>query len=354
MKTNLCKRILSVALSLALCAAAVFPSGITACAETSAVFTANTFYYDQLSAAQQAVYAQLDQACSELMSSKTNYSTQAFGIVRFDALSDEDVMQVFRTFYYSNPQYYFLSPQLMYQNDLIVLSAYDFYRSDSTDTQSNIRSSLNSEFDAAAAALINSLSSAANDVAKEKAIIDAICKIPASNSAEADSVYGALLGSGCSSIGYAVTMSYLCELAQIPCITIMNDNDAAWNMVQLNGKWYLVDIASYIVSDNDGWINNSSDGFAALDPDGGHNAASNPMFSGITFPECTSNSPETTTIVGDVNGDNRLSLADVLILGRSYVADNGDIYLGAADMNGDGRISLADIMQLGRTVVAAE
>ena len=51
---------------------------------------------------------------------------------------------------------------------------------------------------------------------------------------------------------------------------------------------------------------------------------------------------------GDVNGDGKLNNTDIILLGRAYMAGDGDKYLAVADMNNDGRITNADIILLGR------
>ncbi|MBD5146810.1 MAG: leucine-rich repeat protein [Ruminococcus sp.] len=57
---------------------------------------------------------------------------------------------------------------------------------------------------------------------------------------------------------------------------------------------------------------------------------------------------DSTGTVGDINGDGKLNNTDIILLGRAYMAGDGDKYLSVADMNGDGRITNADIILLGR------
>lgn len=54
------------------------------------------------------------------------------------------------------------------------------------------------------------------------------------------------------------------------------------------------------------------------------------------------------TAVGDVDGSGAIDLADVILLGRSFMSDNPNEYASIADMDGDGKITLADVILLGR------
>lgn len=49
---------------------------------------------------------------------------------------------------------------------------------------------------------------------------------------------------------YANAFVYLCQRADIPCITV-KDSVHAWNEVYIDGKWYIADISYYDVSRND-------------------------------------------------------------------------------------------------------
>lgn len=51
---------------------------------------------------------------------------------------------------------------------------------------------------------------------------------------------------------------------------------------------------------------------------------------------------------GDLNDDGVLNNADIILLGRSYMAGDSAKYVALADMNNDGKITNADIILLGR------
>ncbi len=62
-----------------------------------------------------------------------------------------------------------------------------------------------------------------------------------SNTAYAQTIVGALLKKTCICAGYAKTFVYLCRQAGIQALGVAGDNHA-WNMVNLYGKWYEIDV----------------------------------------------------------------------------------------------------------------
>lgn len=59
--------------------------------------------------------------------------------------------------------------------------------------------------------------------------------------------YGGLVNHAAVCLGYAATFQLLCDLAGVECITVVgaaffSQEDHGWNMVQLDGKWYCVDV----------------------------------------------------------------------------------------------------------------
>ena len=59
-------------------------------------------------------------------------------------------------------------------------------------------------------------------------------------------------------------------------------------------------------------------------------------------------------LLGDVNGDGKINNTDIILLGRAYMAGNGNDYLDVADMNGDGKITNTDIILLGRLYMSMQ
>jgi transglutaminase/protease-like cytokinesis protein 3 len=58
--------------------------------------------------------------------------------------------------------------------------------------------------------------------------------------------YGALVDGKCICSGYTTTFNMFMDMLEIPCTSILaaaDDNEAhAWNMVQINGHWYYMDV----------------------------------------------------------------------------------------------------------------
>lgn len=59
--------------------------------------------------------------------------------------------------------------------------------------------------------------------------------------------YGGLVDRKAVCLGYATAFQLLCDLAGVECITVVgaaffSEEDHAWNMVRLDGKWYCVDV----------------------------------------------------------------------------------------------------------------
>lgn len=126
--------------------------------------------------------------------------------------------------------------------------------------------------------------------------------------------------------------------------------------MQIYGDWYEIDTTwmdrgTYGI--NYTYYLKSTDSFHTSDTSGAH-IASEDYYTGFALPVCTKNDPADAVVMGDANGDGRLSLPDVILLGRSYVEETSDEYTEIADMNGDGVITLVDVILLGRSIVAAE
>ncbi len=65
-----------------------------------------------------------------------------------------------------------------------------------------------------------------------------------SETANSDNVYGCLVEGKAVCEGYSRAMQYLCTLVGVKCIIVTGvaDEDHMWNMVEIDGKWYHIDL----------------------------------------------------------------------------------------------------------------
>ena len=161
---------------------------------------------------------------------------------------------------------------------------------------------------------------------------------------------------------YAFALKYLCDEANIPC-TVVTSSTHMWNLVKLNGKWYIVDTTwndnykdAYIsanVKDKNltcyNWLAIGSDKATATDQDSAHNERSEPA------PPATD--PPPTPVLenlgidsyanADTNSDCTISRADIAVILKNA---NGK-YKVTKDVNGDGKIDLKDSISLSKLLL---
>lgn len=161
---------------------------------------------------------------------------------------------------------------------------------------------------------------------------------------------------------YAFALKYLCDEANIPC-TVVTSSTHMWNLVKLNGKWYIVDTTwndnykdAYIsanVKDKNltcyNWLAIGSDKATAIDQDSAHIKSIEYDFNAID--------PTTNTLLenlgidsyanADTNSDCTISRADIAVILKNA---NGK-YKVTKDVNGDGKIDLKDSISLSKLLL---
>lgn len=161
---------------------------------------------------------------------------------------------------------------------------------------------------------------------------------------------------------YAFALKYLCDEANIPC-TVVTSSTHMWNLVKLNGKWYIVDTTwndnykdAYIsanVKDKNltcyNWLAIGSDKATAIDQDSAHIESMEYNFNAID--------PTTNTLLenlgidsyanADTNSDCTISRADIAVILKNA---NGK-YKVTKDVNGDGKIDLKDSISLSKLLL---
>ena len=161
---------------------------------------------------------------------------------------------------------------------------------------------------------------------------------------------------------YAFALKYLCDEANIPC-TVVTSSTHMWNLVKLNGKWYVVDTTwndnykdAYIaanVKDKNltcyNWLAIGSDRATAIDQNSAHVENMEHNFNAID--------PTTNTLLenlgidsyanADTNSDCTISRGDIAVILKSA---NGK-YKVIKDVNGDGEIDLKDSISLSKLLL---
>lgn len=161
---------------------------------------------------------------------------------------------------------------------------------------------------------------------------------------------------------YAFALKYLCDEANIPC-TVVTSSTHMWNLVKLNGKWYIVDTTwndnykdAYIsanVKDKNltcyNWLAIGADRATAIDQDSAHIESIEYDFNAID--------PTTNTLLenlgidsyanADTNSDCTISRADIAVILKNA---NGK-YKVTKDVNGDGKIDLKDSISLSKLLL---
>ena len=161
---------------------------------------------------------------------------------------------------------------------------------------------------------------------------------------------------------YAFALKYLCDDANIPC-TVVTSSTHMWNLVKLNGKWYIVDTTwndnykdAYIsanVKDKNltcyNWLAIGADRATAIDQNSAHIESMEYDFNAID--------PTTNTLLenlgidsyanADTNSDCTISRADIAVILKNA---NGK-YKVTKDVNGDGKIDLKDSISLSKLLL---
>ena len=334
----------------------------------------NDFFYRQLNSEEKELYKNMYIAAKKIQNSDIDFEASenqynsAFceRITYSSAISNSRLMEIYRAFRFSNPQFFFFGTCAFYggySSGSFNGSRYLYLRVGEMFLKSTDRKAMVNTISQKTLLWLNEINKCSNPLEKELKIIEILCDnivygygFDISNineKAEYHQTIAGAIGKGqCVCNGYAMAFSYLCHLADIDCIGVVGQGHA-WNRVKLFGDWYETDVTwmdqawgiSYA------YCNKSTEVFLAQDL-ARNTTAHTPradLYTTLSLPECLKNDPVVPDyILGDVNGDGKLNNTDIILLGRAYMAGDGDKYLSVADMNNDGRITNADIILLGR------
>ena len=193
------------------------------------------FYYEQFSAVEQDLYDQLDDLCMKYLLNDEDI-TNLF--IRIDDMniSEDSAVKVLRMFRYSNPQYFFLASSYGYNKYYAALYADPDFASGSK------RASAREEIKTALKSYINTASSYSRPEEKEHAILKLMCDniTYVSGSKYNQNIYSAVLGKTVCA-GYTAMFTALMNACGIECASVTGSNHA-WNVINLHGFWYYVDV----------------------------------------------------------------------------------------------------------------
>ena len=261
------------------------------------------YYYNQLNTVERNLYNNLANTCSSFLNSSKNLTSQYLDYIQYDSsISSTRLNQVVQLFYYSNPQYFFLTNGYRYGSNYMYPMIYSDYQSYSA------RSTAYSNLNYITSSWMTEINKLSTDIAKEEWIYKKLCStVSYGSSSHNQSIIGALVEKQCVCNGYAMAMVYFCNAAGIDCITVVTENHA-WNRVKLQGYWYEIDVTwmdqgTYI---NNMWCNKSTSYFQSLDQTYDSSrlshtittAVMNKYYTNITLPSCTRNDPAGSSSIG--------------------------------------------------------
>ena len=193
-------------------------------------------------------------------------------------------------FYYSNPQFFFLSNGFASVTYGTSLHVYPIVEDEGPNfLLYSSRSKYSKRIDEITNEWMKEINSCSTDYQKEKLICEKLCNhITYTFSGIDQSLAGALVDEACVCNGYAMAVSYFCNAAEIDCIAVVSKNHA-WNNVKLNDKWYEVDAtwmdqSSHIWYD---WFNKSRLTFTENDMEDMHSIDTQYYDDLFTLPVCS-------------------------------------------------------------------
>ncbi|MCR5467924.1 MAG: InlB B-repeat-containing protein [Lachnospiraceae bacterium] len=210
------------------------------------------YIYDQLTTAEQKLWDDLDDICTEWYSSSDNISKVSstsgteyypLGYVEYTGLSTDAAKKVSNLFKYSRPQYYYLNTNVLFyyypgtSNGGVSMTAYEGFAKGSD------RKTANSKVEKKLSAWNKTVAKASGTVAKEKAAHDVIAQ-NTKYTTGADynqSCYSVLVNGKSVCTGYATTFSMLMNYAGIDTINVTSAYHE-WNMTCVDNTWYNVDV----------------------------------------------------------------------------------------------------------------
>ena len=239
------------------------------------------YYYDQLTGREKELYERLDKACMDFLLDKTEAHKDEYGSLyeivvditglnfsyRNSSRPDSDdylASSVFDVFFESNPQYFFLTTYIdfMYADEGYYgeLRLMIFQRFSDRETWKQEKAKVRNALDE----YLSYVPSDAKPEEAEKIIHDKICEnlqYTYSIGIGGDqSIYEALTKKSTICSGYALLFEALMNRLGHNCICCSGP-DHRWNLIELHGIWYLVDVTNDDHNNSLKWYNCSSENY---------------------------------------------------------------------------------------------
>ena len=196
---------------------------------------ASDVYYKQFTDVEKELYDKFDDLCMGYLLSEETIPKM---YIRIDSMniSEESVKKVLRLFRYSNPQYFFLASSYGVNQYYAALYADPDFESGSA------RAAARDKIKTTVKSYLNAVSSYSRPEEKEHKIVELMSDniVYVSGAAYNQCLYSAVLGKTVCA-GYTAMFTALMNACGIECASICGSSHA-WNIVNLHGFWFYVDV----------------------------------------------------------------------------------------------------------------
>ncbi len=225
------------------------------------------YYYNQMSADEREYYDALNELAAHYMNKKADFELNDDGYYYMDVVDSNDLSvseeaSVYVAFLFSNPQYYFFMTSA-----LVTVS----YQDDNGNTQNAVtcmvynsfvdgssRTAYTSQFVKQINAMVSQVKGVSSESDKVRAIHDLIenkvsynydalnaftdaALLRKENAYYTQSAYSVMCSSKTVCAGYSLAFCLLCNACGIDAICETSE-DHAWNRVNVNDNWYMMDL----------------------------------------------------------------------------------------------------------------
>lgn len=254
----------------------------------NSVYTSD-FFYDQLSAAEKDFYDELYRVALYIQRSTADFTGTPNRYAYFDTskITLERAKKICTIFYYDHPEFFFYKNGWTWSNGVMACAlSSDFYTYAA-------RKAAKDEIDSITASWMNDIYLGNAETLRQQTIYTKIIENTVYDdtlvAANNQNLVGCLINHDCVCNGYALTNQYFCNQAGIECVTVRSD-DHAWNIVNLYGKWYNIDVTwmdqgGYIWKD---WLNRSTSSYMSMRYSESHTPYSSLYDGEFVLPVCDS------------------------------------------------------------------